>query len=337
MFRSVSVHLPWVTQGRIVRRVISMFEPVENLIAESDRRRVLAHNDQAGSEPVESNDDISLQDSDRMLRGYAELVKWLPDVVKRLDAAEPEEMVTIYQHMRIGSDRARGSDAHQLKLNIVPWLSDLFDNPIEPRLHPDLKTDRGLKNDATARLLVPAIWDWDDPNIRAQIKNGAPEYAITADYWPAFVYQDFTCNLNDLDEGLFRSKLLVKAFKHIFTSPSSAFRDTADENVQDSEPPARKQKYHRSATRASVHFALSDIPSWADYLDCYDYVMLYNNVVDYFEAPPGPIARQHVFLLLEWWHRYVDETSNLAKVCIDHLTDMSFRIIYLAQGHLSDM
>lgn len=39
--------------------------------------------------------------------------------------------------------------------------------------------------------------------------------------WPAFLYAKYTADMDNLEEGLFRSTLLLQAFKAIFTSPSS--------------------------------------------------------------------------------------------------------------------
>ena len=77
---------------------------------------------------------------------------------------------------------------------------------------------------------------------RTKEKLRSGELLTTGDEWPAFLYQDYTCDLNDPWRGLFRSSLLVKvclrlpslassamlilqAFKHVFTSPSSVDKE----------------------------------------------------------------------------------------------------------------
>ena len=77
--------------------------------------------------------------------------------------------------------------------------------------------------------------------VREQLKNG--EIVVAGDQWPLLVYADYEYNAEEPWEGLFRSKLLVwvhsliffaklnltslllKAYKHIFTSPSSVEKE----------------------------------------------------------------------------------------------------------------
>jgi hypothetical protein len=63
--------------------------------------------------------------------------------------------------LRKGSDKARGDDAGNLKSAVVTWVNDLY-SLSTPTLRADLKTERGLENDHTGRLICPAEFDWDD-------------------------------------------------------------------------------------------------------------------------------------------------------------------------------
>jgi hypothetical protein len=47
-------------------------------------------------------------------------------------------------------------------------------------------------------------------SVRAKIRNGDPDYPVTAQSWPLFLYAGFAVNPNDIEQGLFRSSLLVK-------------------------------------------------------------------------------------------------------------------------------
>jgi hypothetical protein len=53
-----------------------------------------------------------------------------------------------------------------------------------------------------------------------------------------------------------------------------------------------------------VRFALSSISSWRTIDGDFDYETFWNNVVDFFEDVPGPVAQRRVNQLLEWWTRY---------------------------------
>ena len=56
-----------------------------------------------------------------------------------------------------GADAARTDNACHLKLTVVTWLTDA-----NPQLIAHDKTGCGLYNDATARLICPVEFDWDD-------------------------------------------------------------------------------------------------------------------------------------------------------------------------------
>jgi hypothetical protein len=60
----------------------------------------------------------------------------------------------------------------------------------------------------------------------------------------------------------------------------------------------------RTLTDAGFQYrvALSDASHWDDQDGAFDYREFYNNVVEYFEFPPGPVARQEVTRLLDWWN-----------------------------------
>jgi len=130
--------------------------------------------------------------------------------------------------LRKGSDKARGDDAGNLKSAVVTWVNDLYG--LSTR-HLELisKTERGLENDHTGRLICPAEFDWDDTkweysidynlftgsllytlSVCANIRDGHIDYTVTAQSWPKFCYAGLSCNTEDVEQGLFRSTLLVK-------------------------------------------------------------------------------------------------------------------------------
>ena len=99
--------------------------------------------------------------------------------------------------------------------------------------------------------------------VRAKIRNGEPDFAVTADSWPAFIYAKEKVDPSNLEKGFLQSKLLVKvraqfsihqrsvdsffvqAFRCIFTSPSSAKGDREDEDVNSGaqrSPPKKQRK-----------------------------------------------------------------------------------------------
>jgi hypothetical protein len=79
--------------------------------------------------------------------------------------------------------------------------------------------------------------------IQENLKSG--ELVVSADQWPTFIYQDYKFHADDPWRGAFQSSLLIsvrlpsepsphtyskfirlQAYKHIFTSPSSADKES---------------------------------------------------------------------------------------------------------------
>ncbi|KAG2154312.1 uncharacterized protein EDB93DRAFT_1081598 [Suillus bovinus] len=190
------------------------------------------------------------------------------------------------------------------------------------------KQMHGFTHDACGRLLCPAEWDWSQDCVKAGIRNRTSDYIISENSWLLFVYENYSVNSRDLEQGLFRSKILVQAFKAIFTSPSSAKEADGDGDGADilennrcarralnqvkvktcvaSIINMRKVTPHSIAyvVCQQVRFSLSSISSWCTVDGDFDYEVFCNNIVDFFEDVPGPITRRRVNTLLEWWTRY---------------------------------
>jgi hypothetical protein len=102
-------------------------------------------------------------------------------------------------------------------------------------------------------------------SIRQKIRNGDPEFMVTASSWPRFLYTNSHYDPTDVEKGLFQSKILLKvrsslftehrssigvvqAFKALFTSPSSA---RSVQREDENEPPQSKRS-KKSTTRQHV-------------------------------------------------------------------------------------
>jgi hypothetical protein len=47
---------------------------------------------------------------------------------------------------------------------------------------------------------------------RNHIREGHPDYMVTADSWPAFLYPKASGDINNIEKGLFRSAILLKVY-----------------------------------------------------------------------------------------------------------------------------
>lgn len=47
-------------------------------------------------------------------------------------------------------------------------------------------------------------------SVRQNIRDGHPDFPVTGDGWPSFLYPGAKGDVNDVEKGLFRSAILVK-------------------------------------------------------------------------------------------------------------------------------
>ncbi|KAG1839593.1 hypothetical protein C8R48DRAFT_621548 [Suillus tomentosus] len=282
----------YVSQGRAICRLVVLFIPIEDIVAENDWC-------------CENGDDSSTLEQDHLQHGYIELVKvlpWFHDRLASLDLKESEDML---RKLRRGADSARGDDTATLKELVGSWVN----TECHPSLliRPNNKHGQGFVSDACGKLLCPVEWRWEDPVVRAGICDRTTAFIVSENSWPSFMYENSKVDATNLEHGLFKSKLLVMGFKAIFTSPSSANEVDGDGDAADIIENDRRarRRLDQSKVKTCIRFTLSSITSWRAVDGDFDYNTCWNNVVDFFEDSPGPAARLRVKELLEWWTQLV--------------------------------
>ncbi|KAG2102599.1 hypothetical protein BD769DRAFT_1335585, partial [Suillus cothurnatus] len=195
--------------------------------------------------------------------------------------------------LRQGADSARGDDTSKLKTLISEWINHEFkpDQPIDP----DDKHSRGFNNDVCGGLLCPAEIDWNNPVVKAGIRNRSEGYIVTDMSFPTFLYDKYTANPDDLEEGLFKGKILLQGYKAVFTSPSSAKDIDGDGDGADVIRNNRSAKRSSAGVKVKKHvaqiikmrkvtprsiayiacqvrFALSSVTSWQSVDGDFDYI-----------------------------------------------------------------
>ncbi|KAG1787458.1 uncharacterized protein HD556DRAFT_1246826 [Suillus plorans] len=289
---SVRQTIWYVAKGRAIRRVVALFDSIEDLVAENDRR-------------YEIEDQETTIEQDRLQIGYTTLTKTLPWFYKKGSEMEYEEYMHMLKMLRQGADGARGDDTSKLKTLVSEWINREFkpDFPVDQ----DDKHSRGFTHDVCGRLLCPAELDWNNPEVRAGIRNRSDGYIVTDLSFPTYLYDKYTSNPDDLEEGLFKGKILIQAYKAVFTSPSSAKDVEGDGDGADVISNNRRAKKSLSGIKVKKHvrFALSSVTSWRSMDGDFDYQQFWQTIVDFFERAPGREAQRRVQQLLEWWTRKV--------------------------------
>ncbi|KAG1723066.1 hypothetical protein EDD22DRAFT_790205, partial [Suillus occidentalis] len=270
----------YVAQGRAIRHMVCLYSSLEDLVTENDHR----YEDRL--EDLEST-----TEQDRLQWGYIELTRTLPWLHDKLGKLEHDKCEDMLKKLKKGGDAARGDDTSCLKELVTTWVNQDF-RP-SPLVKPNDKHLHGFTSDICRKLLCPAEWDWDSDHVKAGIRDRTTDYIVSENSWPMFTYENYSINRNNLEEGFLKSKLLVLAFKAIFTSPSLAREadgngDGADiiENIRHA-----RRKSDQTKVKTCVRFALSSVSSWRTIDGDFDYEAFWNNIVDFFEDTPGPVAQ----------------------------------------------
>ncbi|KAJ6625271.1 hypothetical protein B0H10DRAFT_2186210 [Mycena sp. CBHHK59/15] len=335
-----SVLKSYASLGRSISKVVLKFDSIDSLIAEHDWCQDLeesraSRDDVHGEEEQPTAEFVSIPSrfvfltvdirQDRLYRGYKELIRFIPPLCKALVEADHQELTQIITMLRNGSRNARSDDTKNLWEAIVPWLNRDYPS-MDPALEADSRDNRGIYHDTLGRVLCPIEYDWNNEETRMNIREGHLDFPLTAHSWFSGLYPEGQFDPNDPEKGLFRNVTLLMTYKFIFTSPLSVKTMVTDNTLHLAAPrqrrgtkkaaPKSKQSVAaiiglnrvsgRSIAYAAVqyHVALSDTNHWDNSDGAFDYILFYNNVVDYLEAPPRPVARLQVAQLLDWWNSF---------------------------------
>ncbi|TEB26890.1 hypothetical protein FA13DRAFT_1635440, partial [Coprinellus micaceus] len=287
---------PLVHHGRHFGRIVYAFANVHALLA-------------AGMAADENSPPVTQQER-RELKVFHKLLSLIPGFEDKLMSCESEEQVIAMAGMlQKGASSARSDDTKSLKGAVVDWI-DAAGGPFHPPLSRTMKQKRGFENDRTGFLLCPAELDWNDPEIKRQLRS--KELAVTGSHWPIFVYRDEKYDPENPWKGLFRNEMLVKGFKHIFTSPSSV----------DDEPKATRSGNARlhgmtHVTPASlayvftqVRFSLTSVNVFSRTDRETDSETFYTSVLELLEDPE---EQDEVKPLMLWWNQRIFPSFSTAR------------------------
>ncbi|KAJ3510145.1 hypothetical protein NMY22_g16058 [Coprinellus aureogranulatus] len=251
------------------------------------------------------------QQERRELRVFKKLLAMIPGFEERLMTTDSEEeIMAIASMLQKGAASARSDDTKSLKGSILDWITPPDGPPLSPPLSRSVKQNRGFHHSRTGFLLCPAELDWSQAEVRNQLRN--KELTVAGSHWPIFVYKGEKFDANSPWLGLFRNELLIKGFKHIFTSPSSV----------DDEPKATRSGNARihgmsCVTPASIayvatqiRFALSSAGVFSRTDRETDSETFYTSVLELLEDPE---EQDEVKPLLSWWNQRIFPSFSTAR------------------------
>ncbi|KAI8994033.1 hypothetical protein BD414DRAFT_411224, partial [Trametes punicea] len=194
-------------------------------------------------------------------------------------------------------------DTRSVRIAVVEWLSnDLQQASVV--LHPNNKANRGFNYPVTDRLLCPMELNYADETFTHQTTiNDEP---VSGSHWPTFAFDEDKFNPVTPWESFLRGRLIVQAFRHIFTSPSSATTENNDGSRSTRSGNAALHGMTRVTIGSiiycatQVHFALSTAAVFNKNNKSNDSVVFYHSLVEFFEYVcfAGPVRD-----LLDWWNR----------------------------------
>jgi len=274
-----------------------------------------------GEEPVPEE---SLTDEDRKERRvFQQLLQTIPRLQERLMESEQADLLVIAELIQKGVSSARSDDTKSLKGAVLDWIfprdGDMrnvlpMDPPPQP-LSRNVKMNRGFHHPITGELLCPAGLDYKDADVRKKLANG--DIGVSGDQWPLLLYEDQRYDPDEPWDGLFRCKLLVSAYKYIFTSPSSVEKEVKATRSGN----ARLHGMTRVTTASlayvatQLRFALSSSSVFCRTDTATDSERFYNTVSDFLDDPD---EEPNVNELLDWWNcqifpGYVTRVSAISK------------------------
>ncbi|KAG2064843.1 hypothetical protein BDR04DRAFT_1122268 [Suillus decipiens] len=289
----------YVSQGRAICRMGVLYTNLEDLITKNDCRY---EEGLAGSTPEYALPFLFYAKSNGINQTRL-LAAWL-----------------YHSHLKRGADAVQGDDTSTLKDLITTWINQDF-HPSSV-LRSDDKHAHSFVHNICGKLLCPSEWDWDDNHIKAGIHNRTSDYIVSENSWPLFLYENYTVKLDNLEQGLFRSKILVQAkVKNCVASIINM----------------RKVTPHSLAyVICQVCFALSNISSWHAIDGDFDYKIFWSNIVDFFENIPGPVTQQRVNHLLEWWTRKIFSKNHHEDLTPDVVSHISVTALVEQRKVLED-
>lgn len=279
---------PYVHHGRHFGRTVFAFPNIHALVANA-----LAFNDENPPNTPQER---------REARIYVKLLNLIPGLKEIILDADPDEVTEVCASIQKGTNGGRADDTKGLKPAIIDWISPEDGEPLRPKLPRNSKIERGFHHPRTGFLLCPISMDWADEEVREQLRN--KEISVSGEDWPVFLFRDEKFDSEEPWRGLLRSRLLVLAYKHVFTSPSSA-----DDHSRATRSGNARLHGMTRVTAASiayiatqVRFALSDAAQFcrSDYDT--DSETFYTSLLDLLEDPE---EEEEVTALIAWWNKVI--------------------------------
>ncbi|KAJ7767365.1 hypothetical protein B0H14DRAFT_2254130, partial [Mycena olivaceomarginata] len=142
----------------------------------------------------------------------------IPNIREELLHHGSQAAVMFGVHLNQGSKGAHSSDISSTKAAIPKWYPTW-----RPPYNANMKHEMGFRHPDCGKWLCPADLDWNDDGIRQQLRDSRIVPG-PADYNRG-LYHGHDPDPNDLVSGFLRDDEIVRAYNHIFISPTTALAE----------------------------------------------------------------------------------------------------------------
>ncbi|TEB32503.1 hypothetical protein FA13DRAFT_1628327 [Coprinellus micaceus] len=283
-----------VHHGHHFGRTIQLFSNFSNLLREGilQEQRLQAHNLDLGDLPEEERKEHEV---------FIQLVRLSPFLIERLFSSDRTNEDILYSADALGrgASGARADDLKTMKTAVIGWITP-EGGVLIPPLQRNVKTGRGFYHETTGSFLCPTDYDWSDPRVKAALRSGS--LVMTGLHWPRFLYQGLKVNPENAWDGLFRSKIMLLAYKHIFISPSAASGESRATRAGNAQIHGMTHVTPASIAYVAtlLRFSLSHWNIFNRNDKNADSERFYAGILDFLEDPQ---EQTEVDELMKWWNR----------------------------------
>ncbi|KAJ7053711.1 hypothetical protein C8F01DRAFT_1165928 [Mycena amicta] len=349
-----------MASGRPLRRAVALFGDFPTILFDAKQFEKNPYPSDDEIQQMFEDEDWTQEEQDTYLadkraaeRNYQAgllLYKLMPGLAEKQTRLQVDELASHFKALNKGANDARAEDFRKITSLVAEWINSDIDRGVAdirvfdhsptvlttrdgeeitvpgraPYLVPDDRAGRGAVHDITGGLLSTIDVDWKEAITRNDIRTKKPKLA--PNYYPRLFYEGFKGDEQDVEEGLFKSRYLVKAARAILSAEAEVDDDDAE-----NEPPRKKPKKKARVVRKTVaelaglngkmngriiahvcvilYASLLNTSQWQEVYSGASLPLLYDFIVDFFEeAAEGTEARKRVDALLAWWNQKIFKT-----------------------------
>ncbi|EUC56089.1 hypothetical protein RSOL_158970, partial [Rhizoctonia solani AG-3 Rhs1AP] len=305
--------------SRQVTRLYEMFWPVIDLINMGKETRQMSIDEKKSYQATLTPEDK------RVFIVLEKLLEEDSTLIERVVRAPREHTAALNRDLKKrlgeGQSNGRSEDMGKVIREMPGWEAMAWNPPLGE------KPKRGMFHIQCAKLLAPVQYDWTDPKVRDDFRDG--KLMATPLQFPRHLWLDNGENYNPQrpSDGLLQGEILICAAFCMLFSPTSVKAMSASTTQVSG---ARGCSFKRSRGRMTgvakvynltkvtpafiayiavvVHHALTTEAVFSEICGGFNYGVYYNQIRTFLEAPR---FTSRVKVLLDWWNKRLFGSYNL--------------------------